>query len=400
MTEKSLALAGTSIVEEMALEIPPFHKDITCQMACEYFADNPDTLCVAVVDGEHPIGLINRDEFLTLYTGHFAHALLDKKPITYAADPAPLLVDASLEIGMVSSRIVHEKPSALLKGFIITKQERYLGVGTALGLLRHSVIRGQEREAALEAARREAVEANMAKVMFLANMSHELRTPLNAIIGFSEIMSSQMFGPMGNERYLEYARDVHKSGDHLLGLVNDILDTAQIESGNMKLREEESDLHDIIDYCLNQVSLQAKTAQVNLHEKVNFGMPAVMADSRKLKQILLNLLSNAIKFTPAGGSVSLFVRYAGNGDLEISVADTGIGIEKENIPRVLQKFGQVENSMQRNYAGVGLGLPLAKALVELHGGKLWIDSVLGKGTTVAFFLPRSRLMAPMKQARI
>ena len=301
---------------------------------------------------------------------------------------------------MVSSRIVHEKPSALLKGFIITKQERYLGVGTALGLLRHSVNRGQEREAALEAARREAVEANMAKVMFLANMSHELRTPLNAIIGFSEIMSSQMFGPMGNERYLEYAKDVHKSGDHLLGLVNDILDTAQIESGNMKLRDEESDLHDIIDYCLNQVSLQAKTAQVNLHEKVNFGMPAVMADSRKIKQILLNLLSNAIKFTPAGGNVSLCVRYAGNGDLEISVADTGIGIEKENIPRVLQKFGQVENSMQRNYAGVGLGLPLAKALVELHGGKLWIDSVLGKGTTVAFTLPRSRLMTPMKQARI
>lgn len=129
-------------------------------------------------------------------------------------------------------------------------------------------------------------------------------------------------------------------------------------------------------------------------------MPAVMADSRKLKQILLNLLSNAIKFTPAGGNVSLCVRYAGNGDLEISVADTGIGIEKENIPRVLQKFGQVENSMQRNYAGVGLGLPLAKALVELHGGKFWIDSVLGKGTTVAFTLPRSRLMTPMKQARI
>ena len=251
-------------IGSLALNIAPFPQEMLCIDVCDFFAKNPDILTVAVVDNERPIGLVNRDTFLLLFSNQFGHALFDKKTIVQAMDPHPFIVDKASSIGLVGALILDENPNALLKGFIITDQDRYFGVGTALGLLRYSVTRGKQREQELESARHQAVFANETKTQFLANMSHELRTPLNAIIGFSEIMSSELFGPMGNERYKEYAQDIYRSGAHLLGLVNDVLDVAQVESGHMKLHEQECNLYDLIDHCLSQVNKQAKDSGVNL----------------------------------------------------------------------------------------------------------------------------------------
>ncbi|HAK62518.1 MAG: ATP-binding protein [Pseudomonadota bacterium] len=380
-------------IGSLALHTPPFSKDLSCLDVCNFFAANPDILTVAVVDEERPIGLINRDEFLLLFSSQFGHALFDKKPVASAMDPVPLIVDGTSSVGMVSNLILNEKPSALLKGFIITRDERYFGVGTALELLRYSIVRSKEREQELETARREAVLANEAKTQFLANMSHELRTPLNAIIGFSEIMYGELLGPIGNDRYREYANDIGESGQYLLGLVNDILDIAQVETGQLKLREQGFDLHELIDRCFIQLDSKAQNAQVSLINEVPCELPELHADERKLRQVMLNLLSNAIKFTPCDGRIAVKSCFTPKGELLIQVQDTGIGIEPKNIPLVLQKFGQVENSYQRKYDGVGLGLPLAKSLIEMHGGKLWIKSAMGKGTTVCFTLPSARLGA-------
>ena len=378
----------------LALDVAPFPKELTCLQVCEFFSSNPDTLTVAVVDGERPIGLVDRDTFLLLFSKQFGHALFDKKPIAQAMDPCPLIVDKAIKIELVGALILNEKPSALLKGFIITEDERYFGVGTALGLLRHSVKRGRERENEIETARRDAVLANETKTQFLANMSHELRTPLNAIIGFSEIMCGELFGPMENEYYKGYAKDIYSSGEQLLGLVNDMLDVAQIESGQMKLREQHCDMHELINICFTQLGSKIQGSGVALIDRTPSALPEVYADDRKLLQILLNLLSNAIKFTPQGGTVSVHARITQKGELRVMVMDTGIGIEQKDISRVLQTFGQVENSYQRKFDGVGLGLPLTKSLVELHGGKLWIKSAVGKGTVVCFTLPPQRISSP------
>lgn len=337
--------------------------------------------------------MINRNEFLTLFSNQFGHALYDKKPITTIMDREPLIVDATTSIGLVSAVILNEKPSALLKGFIITEQEHYLGVGTAVGLLGYSVKRGKARQLELEAARQEAVLANETKTMFLANMSHELRTPLNAIIGFSDIMHTEMFGPLGSDRYKSYANDIHRSGQDLLGLVNDILDVAQIETGQMKLREQDCSLFELVEQSINQIGEQAGTGKVALINRVQKNMPEIYADDRKMRQVLLNLFSNAVKFTPEGGRVSAHACITSNGGIRIAITDTGIGISQEDIPRVQQKFAQVENSYQRKFKGAGLGLPLAKALVELHGGSLWIKSRTGKGTAVCFTLPVHRVIS-------
>lgn len=382
----------SSDVGSLALDIPPFVKDQSCLEVCDFFSKNPDILSVAVVDNGRPVGLVNRDSFLLLFSNQFGHALFDKKSIAQAMDPNPLIVDKVVSIALVSAIILQEKPSALLKGFIIADEGRYYGVGTALGMLRYSVLRGKERERELESARQEAVMANETKTMFLANMSHELRTPLNAIIGFSEILNTELFGPAGNSQYKEYAGDIYHSGKHLLNLVNDLLDVSQIEVGQMKLREQNCDIHELIKICLTQVEAQAKKSGVNLMYNTDLELPEIYADDRKLRQVLINLLSNAIKFTPVDGRVSVHICTTRDKEVRITVMDTGIGIEKEDIPRVLQKFGQVDNGLQRKYEGVGLGLPLAKSLIELHGGALWIKSRSGKGTAVSITLPANRII--------
>jgi two-component system cell cycle sensor histidine kinase PleC len=250
----------------------------------------------------------------------------------------------------------------------------------------------------LIAARDEAEYANRAKSQFLAVMSHELRTPLNAIIGFSEIMFAELYGPLGDKRYKQYVQDIHGSGGHLLSIINDILDLSKIEAGQAELNEEEVDLAALTTAVARIIQERAATAGLTFHAESGAGLPWVRADRRALKQILLNLLSNAVKFTPKGGEVGLRMAVDADRGLRMIVYDTGIGIDPQDIPRAMAAFGQVDASWSRRYEGAGLGLPISRALIRLHGGTLDLESQPGMGTTVTVRLPPGRV-GPLPQPK-
>jgi len=239
----------------------------------------------------------------------------------------------------------------------------------------------------------EAQAADRAKGEFLAVMSHELRTPLNAIIGFADVMKRRMFGPIGSERYLSYVDDIYASGSHLLGIINDILDLSKAEAGKLALSEEEFDLSIAIDQSLRLLRDKAAEGGVRLaFEPPPEARPRLFGDLRLVKQVVLNLVSNAIKFTQSGGAVTVHVDVRGQGGYAIRVSDTGIGIAPEDIGRVLEPFVQIESAFSRKRGGTGLGLPLAKKIMELHGGVIAIESALCVGTTVTVCFPSSRVV--------
>ena len=244
----------------------------------------------------------------------------------------------------------------------------------------------------LRLARDEAKGADRAKSEFLAAMSHELRTPLNAVIGFSEVIKSETFGPVGNEQYRDYANDIHDSGQHLLGLINDILELSKIESGIEELYEGTIETPEIVRSAVKLVGHRAERNGIKLVLDLQDPLPALRADERKLKQILGNLLSNAIKFTEAGGKVTLSVWCRRDNGYVFQIADTGIGIAPEDIPKALSRFSQIDGDLSRQYEGAGLGLPLTKALVDQHGGTLDLQSQVGVGTTVTVRFPTERIV--------
>jgi PAS domain S-box-containing protein len=254
-------------------------------------------------------------------------------------------------------------------------------------------------EQAMLRAKNQAEHANRAKSDFLANMSHELRTPLNAILGFSEIISKQLLGPVGTVAYREYANDIYTSGTHLLNIITDILDFAKIEATALKLEESEIQLGKLLNTCVRFMSTRASQADVNMALEVAPDFPPVWADDLRLKQVVLNLLSNAIKFSPAGEIVRVRADQTADGGVEIAIVDKGCGMSPTEVDIALQPFRQIESSMVKRTEGTGLGLPLAKRLIELHGGTLMIDTKPGAGTTARARLPASRTRASQGAAR-
>jgi len=234
--------------------------------------------------------------------------------------------------------------------------------------------------------------ADRAKSQFLANMSHELRTPLNAIMGFSETIESELFGPVGNANYRQYASDIRQSGAHLLSIINTILDLSKIEAESMDLEEEEVCIGAVVDAAISLVRAQYRNSQVTVRADLPPTLPLLCGSNVKLRQIAINLLSNAVKFTPAGGFVTVTAERERDGGLTVRVKDTGIGMSRDDIKTALEPFGQVEGHLARTRDGIGLGLPLARQLTLLHGGAFEIESTVGEGTTVILRLPAERVL--------
>jgi two-component system, cell cycle sensor histidine kinase PleC len=223
-------------------------------------------------------------------------------------------------------------------------------------------------------------------------MSHELRTPLNAILGFSEVMQSELFGPHSVEQYKEYSTDIHSSGEHLLNIINEILDLSRIEAGRYELQEEAVDLSATADDCRHMLDLRARTKSITLKTALEPGLPKIWADERAVRQIIINLLANGIKFTPQGGEVTIKVGWTANGGQYIAIKDTGPGIPEEELPTVLETFGRGTMAIKTAEQGTGLGLPIVKGLVDLHGGQFHLRSKLREGTEVIVIFPTARVM--------
>jgi signal transduction histidine kinase len=251
----------------------------------------------------------------------------------------------------------------------------------------------READLLLRAAKDEAEIAARTKTAFLSMMSHELRTPLNAVIGFSEMLQMQMLGPLGSPRYSEYVRDIHGSATHLLSLVNDLLDVTSIESGRRELHEELVSIAGVVDDVLKIIQVAATREQLTITTRLPPNLPDVRADPLALRQVLLNLLSNAVKFTRPSGRIDVTADVGRDGQLTIGVRDTGTGMPPQDIPKILSGVPRTANPYVRSRQGAGLGLPITKSLVELHGGRISIDSQPGTGTNVEVVLPADRVMS-------
>src|SRR5580704_6865494 len=254
----------------------------------------------------------------------------------------------------------------------------------------------EQAKAKSDEARRRAEAANIAKSRFLAQMSHELRTPFNAILGFSEVMANELFGAHAVPAYKDYANDIHNSGVHLLGVINEILDLSRIEAGRYELNEDVVALVQVAAECHHLLKLRATNRAITIHDLFESDMPRLWADERAVRQICLNLLSNAIKFTPQGGAIWLKVGWTAAGGQYLSVKDTGPGIPEHEIPIVLDAFGQGSNAIKSAEQGAGLGLPIVKSLIELHGGTFSLKSKLREGTEVVVTFPPERVIAALE----
>lgn len=318
---------------------------------------------------------------------------------------APLVVPAHEMVFSASTRISSDRANEVLTAYQIIDLAQTIGVITILiataafgGLFYQLVVSDREIdrrksvEKQLRTARDEAEKANLGKSEFLAHMSHELRTPLNSILGFTQVMSEQLYGPIGDKRYLEYTRYVNQSGNFLLQIINDILDLAKVEAGEAPLNETVIVLDVIIKNSIDHVHRENAQSQAKIHAGIAANLPMVRVDKRLMTQVLVNLLSNAVKFTPPDGDIQVTATRTPGQEVIIKVTDTGCGIAPEEIESVLEPFGQARSSAQQSHGGTGLGLSLAKKFTEQHGGTLRLESVLGQGTTVTISLPPERIV--------
>jgi two-component system cell cycle sensor histidine kinase PleC len=359
--------------QQLAAPWPTLSCDITCAQVFNWLEEHLDQPAVAVVDeNDTVVGLVNRILFLSNYARRYYPELYGRRPILALANRSPLIVDEMTGVAELGAALVFENPAALIECFVVTSNGRYLGIGTGEALMRSKVALLQAREHELSRAVVDAREASRAKSNFLALMSHELRTPLNAIIGFSEIVSTEIFGPLGNTKY------------------GDILDVSKAEAGKLDLYVEAVSLPDVIAECVKLLTVRAQEGRLKLSVATYDDLPSVMGDQMRLKQIVLNLLSNAVKFTPAGGHVTIGAQHTATGGVDIFVRDTGIGMAPEQIPVALEPFRQIGSAHARQFEGTGLGLSLVKSLVELHNGELFIESALNAGTTVRARFPAAR----------
>ncbi|WP_236783636.1 sensor histidine kinase [Azospirillum humicireducens] len=381
MDEPAFTAAG------LAVPVTPLAPAQDCAAATARFNRQPDLPAIPVVDGEGcVVGLLERSRLPAAGGNDDADV-----PVSALMDPAPLLVEGTTPLAEIGRRLARLKPAALVTGFLVVDQGRYLGVGTVTGLMARSAEQTDLRARQLEEARRQAERAIRAKTAFLANMSHEIRTPLTAMMGFAELLEQEVAGPHAIPLYRDYARDIAESGRHLMELINDLLDLSKADADRLELVDGTVDVLRVAIGTARLLAERASRHGVRIVTTVPTDLPPLRADERKLRQMLLNLLSNAVKFTPVDGVVTLGARVAAGGALWLSVHDTGIGMTGEELAKALEPWGQIDSALARAQVGTGLGLPLTKRLIELHGGRLDVVSRRDEGTVMSLVFPADRV---------
>jgi two-component system cell cycle sensor histidine kinase PleC len=407
---RHLSLSGKPIVDDSG-RLAGYRgtaTDITAKIAAEAEAERMRRLLQAAIEAfDGGFAVFDGEERLVFWNAQFEawHAELGAR-VAAGVSHAALIDDAGHAAPMP---LAADRRAAWIKAWSALKREDHGSLespwsGERWMWISHRRLAGEwslcvmvdvtglkRRELDLAAAKIGADEANRAKSTFLARMSHELRTPLNAIIGFSEAQTNQLFGPIGDARYLGYARDIRDSGRHLLGIINQLLDMSRAEAGRFDLEEEVFDPRLVAEEAIRLLAERAEAAGTAIRLDLPATLPCLRADRRLVKQMLINLLSNAVKFTPAGGRIALAAAVVEGGGLALRVADSGIGIAAKDIAVVLTPFGQIHSHLTRNHEGTGLGLTLVKTFIELHGGTLGLVSTLGEGTTVTLTFPRERV---------
>jgi len=384
---------GTNVTLQVETEHKVAAAEAQLHVLSSAVEQNPTMILITNYEGA--IEYVN--ESFTKKTGYTLADVLGRNPRLLKSEDTPTLIHAEIWNTIKSGREWRGEIKDMRKdGTAFWAYAIIAPVKNKYGEITHFVATHEditERKAAdiqLREATRRAQLASRTKSELMANMSHELRTPLNAIIGFSDSMLSGVFGPLGNERYEDYVNDIHSSGQHLLELINDILDVSAVEAGKLELHSEPLNVRAVVATSLKLVQHRAYSAHVAMSHHIDGDIPSLLGDERRIKQILLNLLSNAVKFTPEYGRVTLNALRAPDGGIRFEIVDTGIGMDEEGIKTALTQFGQVDSKLSRRYDGTGLGVPLSKNLVEAHGGTLEIRSRPGRGTTVKVHFPPER----------
>ncbi len=381
-------------VRALLEDAPVLDPTVTGGAVYDLFSNDPDLVVCPVVEGDHPIGLVSRNQFFLRMADTHGRALFERRPITFVMDKAPLIVDKNALVTEVSRHVLSDRTSALHDGFIITDEDRYVGIGTGVALMKQLQVESEERNRKLVAlaeqlgrARIEALSANQAKSDFLATMSHEIRTPLNGVLGVTQLLQDSGL----NEDQGRLAQTIRTSGEILLRILNDVLDLSKIEAGKMDLEPISFDPDELVQSTTSLWRPRAEEKGLDFAIELARGGPKRLhGDPVRLKQILFNLIGNAIKFTESGSVralIQIMPLTPGRAVLRAEVTDTGVGISPEAQQKLFTAFSQGDGATSRKYGGTGLGLAICKRLVELMGGTIECKSTPGEGSRFSFEAP-------------